>query len=96
MELLKSLGADVVVTPALLGNPDAYARAVTGLARPRLALNCTGGSIAASVSVYDGVMPGVAFFFKQGCAHDYEADACQEIRGTGVSLQVGSCHSKDF
>lgn len=51
VKLLKSLGADVVVTPALLGNPDAYAHAVNGLAPPRLGLNCTGGSIAASVCV---------------------------------------------
>ncbi|CAM9721865.1 unnamed protein product, partial [Sphacelaria rigidula] len=50
VKLLKSLGADVVVTPALLGNPDAYAHAVNGLAPPRLGLNCTGGSIAASVA----------------------------------------------
>ena len=51
MELLESLGADVVVTPALLGNPKEYARAVEGLPRPRLGLNCVGGSIATSVSV---------------------------------------------
>lgn len=50
VEVLKSVGADVVVTPALLANPEAYARAVSGLPLPRLGLNCTGGSIATSVS----------------------------------------------
>lgn len=49
VEVLKSLGADVVVTPSLMENPDAYARAVAGLPLPRLGLNCTGGSIATSV-----------------------------------------------
>lgn len=50
VELLESLGADVVVTPDVLGNPEDYARAVAGLPRPRLGLNCVGGSIATSVS----------------------------------------------
>lgn len=74
MELLKSLGADVVVTPTLLGNPDAYARAVTGLALPRLALNCTGGSIAASVSVYCGVMSWCRVFL--------------QFRGTHITVET--------
>ena len=50
VELLESLGADVVVTPDILGNSEDYARAVAGLPRPRLGLNCVGGSIATSVS----------------------------------------------
>lgn len=50
VELLESLGADVVVTPDVLGNPEDYARAASGLPRPRLGLNCVGGSIATSVS----------------------------------------------
>lgn len=50
VELLKSLGADVVVTPAVLGVSDDYAKAVAGLPPPRLGLNCVGGSIATSVS----------------------------------------------
>lgn len=50
VELLKSLGADVVVTPVLMGNPEEYARAVAGLPLPRLGLNCVGGSIGTSVS----------------------------------------------
>ncbi|CAM9855640.1 unnamed protein product [Ectocarpus sp. 4 AP-2014] len=50
VELLKSLGADVVVTPAVLGVPDDYAEAVAGLPPPRLGLNCVGGSIATSVA----------------------------------------------
>ena len=40
----------MVVTPTILGNPEAYARAVGGLPLPRLGLNCVGGSIATSVS----------------------------------------------
>ncbi|CAM9836674.1 unnamed protein product [Ascophyllum nodosum] len=51
VELLKSLGADVVVTPSVLGNPEAFSRAVEGLALPKLGLNCTGGSIATSVAL---------------------------------------------
>eukprot|EP00752_Nemacystus_decipiens_P002076 g1987.t1 len=50
IEMLESLGADVVVTPDVLGNPEEYARAVAGLPRPRLGLNCVGGSIATSVA----------------------------------------------
>ncbi|CAN0134379.1 unnamed protein product, partial [Hapterophycus canaliculatus] len=50
VELLKSLGADVVVTPVLMGNPEEYAQAVAGLPLPRLGLNCVGGSIATSVA----------------------------------------------
>ncbi|CAM9549342.1 unnamed protein product [Scytosiphon promiscuus] len=50
VELLKSLGADVVVTPVLMGNPEEYARAVGGLPLPRLGLNCVGGSIGTSVA----------------------------------------------
>lgn len=57
MELLESLGADVVVTPALLGSTEEYARAVAGLPRPRLGLNCVGGSIATSVSAPEPAVP---------------------------------------
>ncbi len=56
VELLESLGADVVVTPTLLGSPEEYTRAVAGLPRPRLGLNCVGGSIATSVSALEPVV----------------------------------------
>lgn len=65
VELLKSLGADVVVTPAVLGVPDDYAEAVAGLPPPRLGLNCVGGSIATSVSRSSPEAP--VFFFSHCC-----------------------------
>lgn len=63
MELLKSLGADVVVTPSILGDPEAYSRVVAGMAAPRLGLNCTGGSIA---SLVRGALPSSFVWMRMG------------------------------